>query len=135
MRPEPAKRAISLEEENEKDKEWLKDKLAQANRQVENDLAGAFISYPTDPNSDLYKAFADAALSWLKYQRAIFLADKNGEETALKEYDRIIEGLKTLAKSNADLNKQPTILISKDPRDTKMTLPTQSSIFAFDDYA
>jgi len=100
LKPERALREMDTSEENEKDYEWLKDKLPQCNRQVENDLAEAFSGkFPTDETTDLFKSFADAALAWLKYQRAIFQADKDGEETRLNEYNKIIAGLKSVAGS------------------------------------
>jgi hypothetical protein len=114
LKPEPAKRSISLSEENEKDREWFKDKLSQCNRQIESDLADAYKgNFPTDENSDNYKGFADAALAWLQYQRAIFQSDKDGEESALRQYERIIDGLKTVAKSIPTYNANQILFKTK----------------------
>lgn len=100
LKPERALRELEISEENEKDYEWFKDKLPQCNRQVENDMAEALSgNFPADENSDLFKSMADAALAFLKYQRAIFQSDKDGEETRLKEYSTVLDGIKSLAAS------------------------------------
>ena len=119
LKPERALREFQFSEENEKDYEWFKDKLPQCNRQVENDLFGAFDEFPTDENSDLFKSFADAALAFMKYQRAIYQSDKDGEETSKQEYEMLIEGLKEVGKN------QPTTNTRTQQRSYSATIDSQ----------
>jgi hypothetical protein len=125
---------LKVEPAKEKTK-WLNDNLEKCNRQIESDSADVIVSFPTDENGDMYKAFADAAAAWLKYQWTIFQSDKEGQDTALIEYKGIKDGIRTRAKSQPDTNRMPAISVSVDPRDLKMILPTQASIFAFDNFA
>lgn len=135
LKPEPAKRKIYMGEINDDQREWLKDVIPRSNRQVESDMSDSITAFPTDENSDMYIAFADCAAAWFKYEWAIFNSDKDGMDAALAQYKAVLAGLKTRAKSQPDTNRTPALMISSDPRDQKMILPTQSMIFTFDNYA
>lgn len=96
LKAEPAKRAISKEEPNAKDLEWLRDNRAKANRQIENDTMDlAKGEFPTNPDDDLYNSYADAATAWLQYQWAIKQSDDQGKTTSLEEYKTILAGIRT----------------------------------------
>ena len=135
LKPEPAKRAISKDEPSDKDLEWMRDNIPKCNRQVENDLSADFLSFPTDPTDDNFKAMADAAASWLKYQWALFKENKDGADSVYKEYQAIIQGLITKARSSPATSRRPAMAISSDPRNQKIVLPSQANIFAFDNFA
>jgi hypothetical protein len=114
--------------------QWFANKVSQSNRQVENDLAIAYITPPTDTSSADYKGFGDAALAWIVYQWKLKQGVLNIDSYA-RAYDNIISGLKSLAKSKPDTNRLPAMSISQDPRDAKMILPSQANILAFDNFA
>lgn len=132
MAREELKQYVSLT--NQAFVQWFENKVPQSNRQVENDLSDAFVSFPTDVNSVQYQSFSDAALAWIVYQWKLKQGVQNVGDF-LRAYQGIIAGLRTKARSEPDTNRIPAIVIVEDPRDSKMILPSQSSIFAFDNFA
>ncbi len=98
LTPEVSKRDVSINEDDESEVEWLKDSIAESNRQVENDTRAVYSSFPTDPTTDLFTSFRDAALSWFKYKWALKNRDKEGYESFKLEYNAKINGLKNVSK-------------------------------------
>ena len=71
---------------SEEDLQWSKDTVLESNMQIENDTRDVYKSFPTDPASDLFVSFRNAALAWFKYQWAVRERDEFGKESFLQEY-------------------------------------------------
>lgn len=119
---------------NANDVAWVTDKVSLCNRQVENDTIKFYISYPVS-GSDAFNTFADAALSFFQYLWYKKIGNDNLSELGKTEYDIQIKSLEILAKSDVSTNRRPALLTSDDPRNYKIILPSQTNIFAFDDFA
>lgn len=129
---EELKNDISLT--NQEQQKWVINGTSQSNRQVENDLSDAFETFPADNSDPNFSSFADAALMFLKYLWALRLGKQNAKDYKTA-YDAMISGLKTQAKSQVKTNRRPAMLSAYDVRNSKIPLPCQTGIFAFDNFA
>lgn len=120
---------------NPNDVSWVISNVPLCNRQTENDVVIAWATFPVDNSDTNWNAFADCALQYFKYLWNQKIGNKVLAKSSKDSYDVSVIALIALAKSNVATNRRPALLTSVDPRDAKIVLPSQASIFAFDDYA
>lgn len=120
--------------EDDQDDTILTGFIKDANEDVELKLVPFADKLPLVPGTKNFKAAKRAALiyvraRWRERKKSFELAEKLDKLYASK-----IKDLKAALSAEPTERKQ-TVLITSDPRDKKLALPTQYPIFIFDDFA
>ncbi|MBL4817997.1 MAG: hypothetical protein JKY15_02020 [Deltaproteobacteria bacterium] len=107
--------------------------IDRSNEQLDNAI-NSFIITPVDGGDAIYSHCRTAALRYAKFIWADEeLLDLKRMETYEKLYDEKIETIITELKSRRN-DKTKAVLVTSDPRDAKIVLPSQASIFVTEDF-
>ena len=127
---EEVKQFLSIENNNEDD-ELLETLILDANQEIELRLKPYAESFPL-----IEEFFSQATKAGMYHVNSCYREHAlNGEaaDRLMKKFEKKMVTLIGALKA-VPTERTKTILISTDSRDSKVILPTQASIFAFDDF-
>ena len=123
-----------LDQPDDEDKEEIITIVKDANQDIEIAITPHAASLPLEDGTPLFKACSRAGLIYVK---ARWKEKKLNFELA-KQLDRLYEEKMHYiigALKSIPTVRTKSVVISKDPRDKKLPLPTQYQVFVFDDFA
>lgn len=116
------------------DDEEITTMLKDANQDMEVTITPFIDTLPVAEGTNIFKALSRAGLlyvkaRWKEKKHNFELSNTYNKLYALKMKE-IVKALKSIPE-----NRTKALLVSSDPRDKKLPIPTQYDIFVFDDFA
>ena len=132
----PSDLTIAKQELNiadDKNDTLLNDYGIKANRKIDNLVFAVLDDIPTTIPAEITQDLKQAAILDIARRYKIKVKSFEAAKEYERDFDDIIESVRIRAKATPT-DRTKTLLISSDPREKKTILPTQSSIFAFDNF-
>lgn len=135
-----------IQSTDDQDDDLLSQHVNDANGKVQTALFRYVDKTPLEPGSPQYSRAGDAALSYARYLRAIDLQQIEKSKSYIEQYNMELYGaggtegnpmagglIQELISTRNTRTR--TVMITVDPRENKVPLPTQNDIFVFDEFA
>ena len=124
----------ALDQPDDLDKEEILTIVKDANQDCTINITPYAASLPLEDGTPLFKACSRAGLIYVKARwkekKLNFELAKQLDSLYNQKIHYIIDALKSVPTV-----RTKSVVISKDPRDKKLPLPTQYQVFVFDDFA
>jgi len=131
---------------DDQDDDLLLQHVNDANAKVQTALFRYVDKTPIDAGSSIFTRFRNVALSWARSLRAIDIQQIEKSKAYIEQYNMELYGaggtkdkhmagglIQELIATRTSRTK--TVMITSDPREDKVPIPTQNDIFIFDDFA
>jgi len=123
-----------LDQPDDQDKEEILTIVKDANHDITIKLTPYAATLPLDEGTENFKAASRAGLIYVKARWKEKKLNFELAKTLDTRYERKMKDLQKALES-IPTTRTKSVVISKDPRDVKLPLPTQYQVFVFDDFA